>query len=93
MEERKTVRRFEEIVTKPMEPRRLRESEKMKRLIMRQVQVAIPEGQALEELKEGLGRMGCLGFLEKPWRLIDLSVVQDLVTHQVEECFAHTLRG
>lgn len=48
--------------------------------MLRKVQPEIPtdEGE-IEQLRESLGRMGCVGLLNVPWKVREEGLIRDLV--------------
>ena len=47
---------------------------------------------ARRELEEDLGRIGCVGLLNKPWNIKDEGLVRELVEGALNQ-FDHTVRG
>jgi hypothetical protein len=65
-----------------------------KAVAFRKVHVSIhtvqEEGKELEEI---LRRMGCLGILEKSWRVRHEEMVREVVTEEVNQTYSSTIRG
>ena len=61
---------------------------------LRKVHVSIPTGREEDkELGADLRRMGCLGLLEKSWRVRREEMVRELVTGEANHVYASTIRG
>lgn len=65
-----------------------------KAVALRKVHISIhtvqEEGKELEEI---LRHMGCLGILEKSWRVRHEEMVRELVTEEVNQTYFSTIRG
>ena len=71
-----------------------RKRSQMKAVTLRKVCARVPKDRAeLEELEEDLRRMGCVGFLQHPWRIRHERVVKELVSGEVPAEFINTIRA
>ena len=65
-----------------------------KPVILRKIHVFTPTSrEESNEMEADLRRMGCLGLLEKSWRVRCEEMVRELVTGEVDQVYAFTIRG
>ena len=65
-----------------------------KQVALHKVHVVIPiDTEESNELEVDLRRMGCLGLWEKSWRVRNEDMVTELVTGEVDQVYASTIRG
>ncbi len=70
------------------------ENLKVKDLTLRKIKVVIPtDSNDLEELRDDLFRMGCLGLMEMPWKFQYDNIVRELINQEAVISLDDNLRG